>query len=312
MSRSVTAWRPLQLDEIAQARKVFKGTIPYDQVVVSDGLGYDDRPFTMPTSIPMGPGYEVSGGKYVIHAGVAGYDGMATDEGFYGANSLPSRKRLLIHELTHVWQGEQSNWSWAYVIKSGWAQVGDGDAAYDYYDRKKPFLDYTHEEQRQQLKDWDEYNPEQQAQIVEDWFADGMNETADYPDAQWKDLRFYFIKKYIRGETVSKDTWDGVPRTPPPTPMVDPHDVVLPDRGPASDAYLLSLLQQRFRADDVAGYGGRVKKLQEYFVQLPRNDARTLLARLEARRSGDKVAQSFHDNLSTPTRTTLMGILRGK
>ncbi len=179
---------------------------------------------TLPTSIPTGPCYDVSGGKFVIHAG-DGYSGMTYVIGFDGLVSLGHRERTLIHELTHVWQGEHSNWSWAYVFHSGWSQMRYGDDAYEYYDRKKTFLDYTHEEQRQQLKDWDEYNPEQQAYLVEWWFRDGMIDTADYPDAEWEDLRFYFIKKYIRGETMSKDTWDGVPLTPPPTPMPDPKDM---------------------------------------------------------------------------------------
>lgn len=153
--RRPSKFRYLASKEKQIARSVFKDSLPYSKVVVSNGLGYDDRPFTVP---------EALGGKYILHVG----------DGYYGMSLHQSDKALLIHELTHVWQGEHSSWRWSYVFKSGWHQA-TGDA-YS-YDKKN-------------LKSWTSYNPEQQAQIVEDWFKDGMKET---------DPRYPFIRIWIRG-----------------------------------------------------------------------------------------------------------------
>jgi hypothetical protein len=80
---------------------------------------------------------------------------------------------------------------------------------------------------------------------------------------------------------------------------------------PSLDSYLEPILEKRFHADDKSGYGGRVAKLEEIFRRLEREDARQLFDRLEARRRGDKVAQYFHDHLSLPSRTKLLGLLKG-
>ena len=80
--------RYLAAGEIALARSVYIDTIPYQLVLISDGLGGGDRPFTVPTMLPMHiPFYNfnVKGdGKYVIHAG----------DGYYGMSRLSkTRKR---------------------------------------------------------------------------------------------------------------------------------------------------------------------------------------------------------------------------
>jgi hypothetical protein len=259
------------------ARKVFQNTIPYDDVVVSDGLGMGDRPFTLPTDMPATLLFNVSDGKYVIHAG-DGYFGMSRDK---------EDQKLLIHELTHVWQGEHSGSSWDYVFSSAWSQALLDDAyAYD----------------KQRLKPWNDYNPEQQAHIVEDWFADGMREGEE------EDRRFYYIQAHIRGQVVDHD-WIRAQWVVKPLEAATLH-IDLPGESP--DRYLLPILKQRFGANDVSGFGGRVKKLEEFFSKLRAVDARELLRRLEARRHGDQVAHYFHDHLSPVTTNRLMGILRGK
>jgi hypothetical protein len=190
-------FRNLTSDEVTVARQVFAASIPYGQVLISDGLGYDDRPFTVPTSMPVPffravsydrlpiPGGSPIPGKYVIHAGPACYARM---------NGWKDGQDTLIHELVHVWQGEHSTWSWSYVIMSGKEQALAGDAAYDYV------VDPQHKER---LLPWEFYGPEQQAKLVEDWYADGMQ--AFDPIARTGDKRFYYIKKYIRGEDVDFD-----------------------------------------------------------------------------------------------------------
>lgn len=144
-AKRASNFRTLGEKEKAIAYQVFERSIPYSRVIVSDGLGYNGRPYTLPEM----------GGTYVLHVG----------DGYYGMSSAgrPADRALLVHELVHVWQGEHSRWRGSFVAESGWNQLRHGDAAYDY--------------DANNLKDWNSYNPEQQAQIVEDWYAGGMLET---------------------------------------------------------------------------------------------------------------------------------------
>jgi hypothetical protein len=277
--------RHLAAKEEAIARSVFKDTIPYSQVLVSDGLGGGDRPFTVPTNMPLHVpfyvNFNVKGGKYVIHAG----------DGYHGMSLVKRDKETLIHELTHVWQGENdTSWSWAYAVFSLKDQALSDDAyAYDH----------------KRLEPWSHYGPEQQAQIVEDWYADGM-QTFD-PVAQTGDRRFYYIKKHIRREQVAGD-WTIVPIRPleAGTLNIKP---VYPDW---IGAHLLPILEKPLGANDHAGIAARVRKLEEFFQGFSTESARELILRLDARRRDDKLAQSFHYRLATPTRQRLLHILRKK
>jgi len=77
---------------------------------------------------------------------------------------------LLVHELTHVWQGRNGAFAMSYVINSAFHQcrgaagpaAGRG-AAYVYAPGRP----------------WRTYNAEQQANIVEDWYMGGMPESGD-------------------------------------------------------------------------------------------------------------------------------------
>jgi hypothetical protein len=79
---------------------------------------------------------------------------------------------------------------------------------------------------------------------------------------------------------------------------------------PISDDYLIGMLEPRFRADDVQGYGQRARKLEQVFGSLTVIEAAPLIARLVARKPGDRVAALFHGHLSTATRLKLINILR--
>jgi len=277
--------RNLAAKEETIARSVFQNTVPYSQVLVSDGLGGGNRPFTVPTNMPVHvPAYvnfNVKGGKYVIHAG----------DGYLGMSLNDEDKKTLIHELTHVWQGENdTSWSWAYALFSLKDQALSDDAyAYDH----------------RWLKSWSDYGPEQQAQIVEDWYADGM-ESFD-PVMQTGDRRFYYIKKHIRHEYVAED-WTIVPLRPleAGTLNIKP---AYPDMIAGS---LLPILEKPLGANDHAGLAARLKKLEEFFQGFGSESARALTLRLDAPRANDMLAQAFHYRLSTPTRHRLLHILRTK
>lgn len=70
----------------------------------------------------------------------------------------------LIHELTHIWQYQQSGWG--YLISSLWAQFKcwrDRSKAYDW------------ESAIQRGVPWEGWNAEQQAQAVEDYYRSGCS-----------------------------------------------------------------------------------------------------------------------------------------
>ena len=94
---------------------------------------------------------------YLVNVGPAAYSDL----------SVGRRKNLLVHELTHVWQGANSNSSMTYVTNSVMSQCksnfgpGARTSAYNY----RPG------------SNWSAYNAEQQASIVEDWFVAGKLES---------------------------------------------------------------------------------------------------------------------------------------
>lgn len=130
--------RLMTQDEIKLGRSVFGKTIRYGLVFIADDLGAGDRPWTEP-----------SNSFFVLHLGPNAYASTDTDR----------YKALLVHELTHVWQGQNGIFTTAYVANSAWHQVFSGSAAYKYTPGKN----------------WSEYNVEQQASIVEDWYSTGMS-----------------------------------------------------------------------------------------------------------------------------------------
>jgi hypothetical protein len=178
--REVTRVRFLKFDEVAEAMRVYRFTVRYAEIAISDALGYADREFTVPTSLPLTDRFNITGfepdAKWVIHAGDA----------FYGFLKSSYNRTVLIHELMHVWQGLRSSEPWHVAAKSGMAQLTSIDA-YDY-------------DEHQWLK-WRMYNPEQQAQIVQHWY---------YRNMQTSDPRYNYIKKYIWGETVPQEWLDSL------------------------------------------------------------------------------------------------------
>jgi hypothetical protein len=146
--------RPITAAEIAEARTVFLDTVNYGRVQIADALGLGDRPFTL-----LSP--EMGRDSYILFMGPIDFAAM-TD--------WPT----LIHELTHVWQGQNHYISSGYMLNSAISQAIDGNAAYDY----KPG------------EMWGEYNVEQQAHLVEDWYEkDGKSASSP---------RYYYIENCIR------------------------------------------------------------------------------------------------------------------
>ncbi len=134
------ATRTLRDDEWDFVRKVFGDTLPpREQIILTNMLGKGDRPYTLPTV----------GGKYLVNLGGGGrFDNPMTwssDDGRY-----PKPGQLLIHELTHTWQGRR--WPALTYFCQGVTENG--------YD---PGDDLS--------KVWGDYGLEQQATIVDNWYA---------------------------------------------------------------------------------------------------------------------------------------------
>ena len=128
--------RRLNLEEARVIVPVFERTIPYRMIRIHPGVGLGGRPFTLPAW---------NGGtlaRYRIYAGPLGYGGMERSA---------ELQRLLVHEVTHVWQSVNGAFPTEYVFKDLPALFNpDGYGV-------TPGLA------------WDQYNPEQQATLVAAW-----------------------------------------------------------------------------------------------------------------------------------------------
>ena len=177
------AERRLNGSEEEIARQVFGTSLPYDQILVTDQLGMNDRKWT-----PTVPGLMRTTRVFYLNVGPGPFAGMQKDA-LHKPSWKSYQRDLLIHELTHVWQGYHGAVGPEYMLNSGFHQAvcsvnnalhgkdpsKDRDAASAYkYAVGKP---------------WRTYAAEQQAQIVEDWYYDGMSET---------DPRFAYVRDHVR------------------------------------------------------------------------------------------------------------------
>src|SRR5690348_1453787 len=93
-----TASRPLNHEEFLLARGVFRHTIPARNVRITPTLGFQKRAYTLlgmkKISAPADDNFAAPVVFYYLNVGDA-FAGMQLDVAW---------KRLLIHELTHVWQ----------------------------------------------------------------------------------------------------------------------------------------------------------------------------------------------------------------
>jgi hypothetical protein len=164
--------RAMRQQEMDLARQVFLNTVDYNRVEVSEGLGFGDREWTLcGTSV------------YTIHMGPEGFVDCTQDAAY--PHYPDHLRRTLIHELTHVWQGQNSPVGFGFMVGSVCAQA----SALATQGRTAAAYEYT------AGKDWTDYNCEQQANIVEDWYRVGCSVF---------DARYRYIRDNIR----SRNTGD--------------------------------------------------------------------------------------------------------
>lgn len=178
------------------ARKVFRGTLPYDRVRLTNAYL---------------PG---SNGAVTISTNVVGrfanyfifWDATIFEIGADACDD--SYQATFIHELAHVWQGHHGASPATYMLKSVIAQCHHGvrDAmqkrawrAWDVH--RSSAYDYEHKP----CLPWQSYNVEQQASIVGDWFDARI---ADCSPADW---RCFYIENVIRARNPRER---GRPRLP--------------------------------------------------------------------------------------------------
>lgn len=189
-------FRRLWPDEVRDARAVFEASIPYDNIVISDigsggavtlsGRGLRDSTFV----------YTICWGDTVFENGVRGAQKLST----------------FIHELTHVWQGNNGIYPTVYMAQSTVAQVGHGLA--DIFGQRQWQGWDTHRGKAYEFaagdigKDWSAFNVEQQGNLVQSWFiaeTDRQREGWDFGSgvtgggASTDDPRFPYIRDVIRG-----------------------------------------------------------------------------------------------------------------
>jgi len=265
-------YRGLRPAEKRLCNSVFNGSLPpYEEIGIGDGLGLGDRPWT-----DWGDGLDDQLTSMFYALNVGDYFSYDLSEKHYTPYDGDTSD-LLVHEMTHVWQ---YHYGWTVKASSVWAstfgsyEFTPGDA-------------------------WDDYNAEQQASIVEKWHKRGRKKTDElYP----------YIVRIIWG--------GGNPRlTGLKLAELAEGTVILPDPPTVIylepvDGMLLPILEKRYAANDVAGFGGRVRKLEEIFRGMGPLHAKELLDRLQFRKPGDKLSVAFHDHLSQPTITSLLNILR--
>ncbi len=160
--------RLLLQKEEDQARKVFQDTLPYGKIYLSNGLGTQSAPYTIP--------YPGRWGCYLIHIGPNGFENPVARNGRTGIEFT------FIHELAHGWQGDNNRFLSGYVFNSLWHQ---GKALVETGSRVGAYA-YTPGQA------WRSYSVEQQANIVEDWWRIGGRQSDN--DPLWP-----YIRDNIRG-----------------------------------------------------------------------------------------------------------------
>ncbi|MDP9114722.1 MAG: hypothetical protein M3O20_13720 [Acidobacteriota bacterium] len=198
-----TNFRHLSAAEWSIVNTVFGPTLPFQfRVFVADGIGLHNVPFTVPTSVissallaagianPLLPALA----PRIPLALAAGYGASIGNAGFVmnvGPKYYPDLtitawgKDLLVHEMTHVWQGKNSVFALSATLGALAAQCMGMSTSGGFSGRTGAYAYKI----SSPLAAWGSFNPEQQAQIVEDWYHRGASKADDV---------FPYIGGYVR------------------------------------------------------------------------------------------------------------------
>src|SRR5215213_3885007 len=102
--------RLINEDEVALARQVFADQLPYDKIYLANFY----LPGNEGTAVTV-----ASGTEFIPVKALTEYTIYFGPEVFCnGAHTPQEIRTTFIHELTHVWQGYHSTFSWAYMVNS--------------------------------------------------------------------------------------------------------------------------------------------------------------------------------------------------
>ncbi|MBC7796088.1 MAG: peptidoglycan-binding protein [Pyrinomonadaceae bacterium] len=161
--------RDIRQDEIDEARKVFTNTIDYRFVLMLDG-GRDAGAMALCMR-------DDNDRKFYYYI-------VCNSDIFKQGFVATANQRTLIHELTHVWQGQHGVAPGRYMLDSAIAQLIEG--VIEFFRRGGNVSGWG--ECRSAAyrfnaadigKDWNMFNVEQQASIVESWYIAERDRRAD-------------------------------------------------------------------------------------------------------------------------------------
>ncbi len=193
--------RPLDPWERAIAHSVFRDSLPYDRVFLTDWNRMGDA-VTLASSRRGEPT------AYLIN----------WPAGYLTTRAPADQPATLIHELVHAWQGENGVAPNAFVFQSSLAQLISGVKDFATSGDWKGWNVHRGATYRFSIENvgrpWRSFNVEQQAAIVQSWFMDesdriasvgtGRTRTTNYGSGVYggghseHDLRFPYIRDVIR------------------------------------------------------------------------------------------------------------------
>ena len=156
------------------ADRVFRGTIDFDRVIITNMSHSSGRKFTMPSI----------GDTILVNLGDEAYDNPITYQSG-PTSSYPEPGSVFIHELTHAWQIANGS-----IVDL----ICNLSQNYVYFQGNR-LTDMSW-----QGRSWSGFNNEQQASIVDDWYGAHFADL-DSTDAL-RDPAFRFIRDNIRTGTL--------------------------------------------------------------------------------------------------------------
>ncbi len=155
--------RPMTEPERRFADHVFVGRVPYDRVLLTNLVGFGNRPFTAP----------VAGGMILVNLGTAFDDPVHSTTKGGSTQGVNAPGQLLIHELTHAWQIANESFTPEYYCRAVSTAIGTMGGDYSAYRYGAP------------SGAWSSFGTEQQASLVDEWFAGNANPDPGSPQIKF-------------------------------------------------------------------------------------------------------------------------------
>ncbi|OUJ74263.1 hypothetical protein [Hymenobacter crusticola] len=169
--------RSMNEAEIALARTVFRDTLPFERIKITDlytpshnASGFVAREFVV-------PGID---GSILVNMGKNFDHTLEVDAQRGVRDAYPNAGEVFIHELTHAWQIHHSSFTPGLLCEALLNR------------------NYHYDKARVSARaPWSDFGPEEQASIVNEWFGANNNSNLESPQAL-NDERFFYVAQNIR------------------------------------------------------------------------------------------------------------------